>query len=145
MNGGSLSGTGVTLYFECGGSGNPPANCAGGGEAGGSLTINGGVINIAAPATGTYQGVVIFGDRHNISSVTLGGGSGSLVTVGTIYTEAMPWALTHSGDTYTLNSELIVSSLTTASNTTLNLNYTAAQNAPNQAGAAAGGTPSLTL
>jgi hypothetical protein len=129
MNGGSMSGTGVTLYFPCRG-GNKPVDCAAGGQAGGRLTIDGGVINVTAP---------------NTTTVTLNGGSGGLVTVGTIYTEAMPWALTHVGDTYTLNSELVVSSLRTAASTTLNLDYTAAQNAPNPVGSTADSTPSLSL
>ncbi len=147
VNGGTVTGSGVTVYFTCGTGGfNPPAACAPAGQAGGNLTVNGGTTTLSAPASGTYQGVVMFGDRNNTATNTLSGGSGSFVSTGTIYTELMPWVLGRNGDAYTLNSELIGASVAvTGTGASLTLAYNTAQNAPNQVGAVAAGTVSLKL
>lgn len=61
----TLNGAGVTLYLAC----NGPSDCA-------TLDINGGAtINLTAPLTGTYKGIVIFFARDNTGSSKINGGS----------------------------------------------------------------------
>ena len=60
---GTVSGTGVTLYF---------------GPAGGSITFSGNqTINLAAPTSGTYAGILVYQNAGNASAATLDGANGS--------------------------------------------------------------------
>jgi Flp pilus assembly protein TadG len=62
VNGGSMSGNGVTLYFQAG-----------------SATFNGSNnINLVAPTTGTYAGILFFQNPSDTSSATINGGTGSV-------------------------------------------------------------------
>lgn len=143
MNGGTLTGTNVTLYLACA---SFPTPCTAGGQAGGDIVVAAGVMTVTAPtSSGTYQGVTIFGDRNNNATNFLAGGSGSFVSTGTIYTELMPWSLAHNNDVYSLNSQLVVAALTTNSGTSLTLNVTAANSAPRQAGGTSTSPPNLSL
>ncbi|MEZ5892759.1 MAG: hypothetical protein R3C58_06400 [Parvularculaceae bacterium] len=64
-SGATLSGSNVTLYLAC----NGPSDCA-------TLDINGGAtIDLSAPLTGTYKGIVIFFARDNNGSSKINGGS----------------------------------------------------------------------
>lgn len=128
VNGGSLTGNGVTLYLTC--PGYPVTTC--GGAAGASLSLPAGTTTLTAPSSGTYQGVVVFADRTNTATNTLGGGA--LSTTGTFYTIAMPWNDTARSTAYTLSSELIVQTFTVANGGTVTINYSNSQNAPGQAG-----------
>lgn len=61
----TLTGSGVTLYLAC----NGPSDCA-------TLDINGGAtIDLSAPLTGTYKGIVIYFARDNNGSSVINGGS----------------------------------------------------------------------
>ena len=62
VNGGSVSGNGVTLYFQAG-----------------SATFNGtNNINLVAPTTGTYAGILFLQNPSDASSATINGGAGSV-------------------------------------------------------------------
>jgi Flp pilus assembly protein TadG len=75
---------GVTLYLTCG-SGTTPAPCASGGQAGADLICSGSAaIQIAAPASGPTQGMAIYFDRNNTSSMDCRGNGAGAIT-GTIY------------------------------------------------------------
>jgi hypothetical protein len=61
-NGGSLTGNGVTFYFQSG-----------------SAVFNGSSVpNLVAPTTGTYAGILFFQNPSDTSSATINGGSGSV-------------------------------------------------------------------
>ncbi len=61
MNSGSISGTGVTLYIAQGG-----------------VQFNGAnSVNLVAPTTGTYAGILFFQNRSDSSAATINGGSSS--------------------------------------------------------------------
>lgn len=65
----NISGTGVTIYFA----------------AGTSVSINGtATVNLSAPTSGTYSGLLFFGDRSATDGVTLNGTADSKLT-GAIY------------------------------------------------------------
>jgi hypothetical protein len=65
----NISGTGVTIYFT----------------AGTSVSINGtATVNLSAPTSGTYSGILFFGDRSATDGVTLNGTADSKLT-GAIY------------------------------------------------------------
>jgi hypothetical protein len=65
----NISGSGVTIYFT----------------AGTSVNINGtATVNLSAPTSGTYSGMLFFGDRSATDSVTLNGTADSILT-GAIY------------------------------------------------------------
>lgn len=81
-----LDGAGVTLFLTC----NGPSDCA-------TLDINGGAdIDLKAPTSGTYAGILVFFDRANAGSSTLNGGS-NFSMVGAIYGAAHN--IDFSGDT----------------------------------------------
>jgi Flp pilus assembly protein TadG len=68
MNGGSISGTGVTLYFTAG-----------------SAQFNGAyAVDLVAPTTGSYAGILFYQSSTDSSTVQLNGGAGS-VFQGAIY------------------------------------------------------------
>jgi hypothetical protein len=75
---GVVSGTGVMLY-------NTSSSYPTSGGTYGSITIsNSGILNLTAPTTGPYAGVVIFQDRSNTKTLTLSGsafveGTGNIV------------------------------------------------------------------
>ena len=65
----NISGNGVTIYVT----------------GGGKVSINGNAtVNLTAPTSGTYAGMLFFGDRSNASSVTLNGTAASHLT-GNLY------------------------------------------------------------
>jgi hypothetical protein len=62
VNGGSISGSGITLYFQTG-----------------SAVFNGSSsINLVAPTTGTYAGILFFQNPSDASPATINGGAGSV-------------------------------------------------------------------
>ncbi|HLY16377.1 MAG TPA: pilus assembly protein TadG-related protein [Bryobacteraceae bacterium] len=67
----SISGSGVTLYLQ-----------------GGGITMAGGAnVNLSAPGSGPYQGIVIYQDRSDSTADSLVGGATQLIS-GTIYLPA---------------------------------------------------------
>jgi Flp pilus assembly protein TadG len=62
VNGGSMSGNGTTFYFQAG-----------------SAVFNGtSSINLVAPTTGTYAGILFFQNSSDASAATINGGAGSV-------------------------------------------------------------------
>ena len=80
----NISGTGVTIYFT----------------AGTSVSINGtATVNLSAPTSGTYSGMLFFGDRSATDNVNLNGTADSKLT-GAIYfaNQAIKYLGNFSGD-----------------------------------------------
>src|SRR6185369_7999281 len=78
----SLSGTGVTIYLE-----------------NGYINMQGGAtVNLTAPTSGYYQGILVYQARGNTNGSTLVGGSGQLMN-GVLYFPSSN--LTYTGGTST--------------------------------------------
>ena len=106
---GSISGSGVTLYFACSAYPNP----CGAGQSGASFSLTGnGTVNLSAPTSGHFQGVSIFVDRNNTATDTLTG-NGSTIG-GTIYAKSANLTLTGNGNM--VIGRLIVNTLTLTGN-----------------------------
>ena len=94
---GTVTGTGVTFYLL------------------GGLDASNGVLNLSAPTSGTYNGILIFADRNNSNSLSFDKGSASGNLDGIIYAPNSPMQLNDSGgDTnggLSFNTDLIVSTL----------------------------------
>ena len=120
---GNLVANGVTIFLACSGY---PTPCASGGQPGASLSITGnGSFLGTAPTSGPYQGVMIFGDRNNTSTISItGNGAGREVT-GTIYTPAAHISITGNGGA--LNSVIIADTVSVTGNGNITLNYVASQ------------------
>jgi hypothetical protein len=88
---GSVSGTGVLIY-------NAGSNYSGGpGNAFGSLAISGsGTLNLTAPTTGPYAGIVVFQSRDNTRAISLSGGALAGLNGGTVYAPAAMLSLSGS-------------------------------------------------
>ena len=105
-----MSGTGVTLFFTCGTQGSPRP-CHGPGEEGGRLVAHGnGLINLTAPTTGSYAGLLIAYDRLNTSPLWLTG-NGTSKYVGTIYGYSAKMRYDGNGCSNTNESLIVVNSL----------------------------------
>ncbi len=96
LNGsGSITGTGVTLYFP----------------SGGSYTDNGSeTLNLTAPTSGTYDGILFYQDRSNKQQVIFNGSSNSSIN-GIFYAPSASVTINGSGST-TWYTSLIFGSLT---------------------------------
>lgn len=91
ISGGSIqsSGGGVTFYVE-----------------GGSVSMSGGTINLNAPTSGTWEGILIFQSRTNSAGLNLSGGTQTYS--GAVY--AIDSTLSLSGGTYT-NTTFVVNTI----------------------------------
>ncbi len=116
---------GVLLYFQCS-SGGQLAACAGGGQAGGSLSLSGtGNLTLAPQTTGPYAGLTVFYDRNDNSPMTLSGTPGVLFS-GTVYAKSSDLALNGNGPA--LASYIIVNSATISGTGSIGVHYDASQN-----------------
>jgi Flp pilus assembly protein TadG len=102
----TVSGSGVTIYLA------PPS---------GSLTMTGsGGMNLTAPTSGTYNGILVFEDPSDTNAITVTGSSGSSLQ-GIFYAPAASLSFTGSGSSG-IYADLVVSSLSMTGSTTIN-NY----------------------
>jgi Flp pilus assembly protein TadG len=95
--GDTMNGTGVTIYLACS---SYPTPCASGGQNGAQITFNGGTLNLSSPPAGMsydpthpYNGLVLFADRNNTSSMLSFNGNPSITLKGTIYGLSSPITL----------------------------------------------------
>lgn len=108
----SVTGNGVMLY-------NAP------GASGGSISLSGqGAVNLTAPTTGTYKGIVIFQDRTSTAPLSISG-SGHTTIVGAVYAARARVTLSGNGGVNgqgvpvdTLGSEFIVDDMRISGNGT---------------------------
>jgi hypothetical protein len=91
ISGGSVTGTGVTIYLACS---VYPSACPVAGS-GGTFTITSGTLTLTPPTSGVYNQLTVFSDRNEASTANLNGGTVSVG--GTWYTLAMPLASTKAG------------------------------------------------
>ena len=113
---GSITGTGVTLYIPAGGSL--------GGNGNGNTTLD-----LTAPTTGTYAGILIYQAAGNTNTVEMNGTPIANLT-GIIYAPSAELDLSGNTDV-TLDTDLIVGSLYDKGNATINLtDFNASGNSP---------------
>lgn len=106
ITGGTVTGSGVTLYMACA---TYPTACAVGGS-GGSVSMTSGSLTLSPPTSGTFAGLTLFADRANVASSSF---SQSTVSVsGTWYALLGPLSDTHPGDTIAFG-QLVVVTLST--------------------------------
>lgn len=121
---GTLTGHGVTIYLACS---NYPAACTSG-QSGASMTVTGnGVVDLSAPSYGTYQGLTVFADRNNTSTIDFGG-NGSTRFVGTSYQLAGTLNLHGNGSNSTVNSRMIANKVAITGNSAVTDTYTQSAN-----------------
>ncbi len=121
---GTLTGHGVTIYLACS---NYPTACTSG-QSGASMSVTGnGVVDLSAPSYGTYQGLTVFADRNNTSTVDFGG-NGSTRFVGTSYQLAGTLNLHGNGSNSSINSRIIANKVAITGNSTVTDTYTQSAN-----------------
>jgi len=121
---GTLTGHGVTIYLACS---NYPTACPSG-QSGASMSVTGnGVVDLSAPSYGTYQGLTVFSDRNNTSTIDFGG-NGSTRFVGTSYQLAGTLNLHGNGSNSSLNARIIANKVTISGNSTVSDTYTQSAN-----------------
>ncbi len=106
---GTLTGTGVTLYFA---GGTPGGSLGGGGN--GNTTLN-----LTAPTSGPYKGILIYEDPSNTNTISLNGTPVANLT-GIIYAPSAELDLS-GNTTMNLTTDLIVGSLYDKGNATINI------------------------
>jgi hypothetical protein len=120
-NNGTITESGVTLYFTCGLI--VPAACSGPGQCGGQLSLTGkGQFTLMAPTSGTYKGLLVFYDRNNTAPVKLVGIRSDTIT-GTFYAIQSDATLSGNGSAFQIASRVIVDTATLNGNATLTVNW----------------------
>jgi hypothetical protein len=119
VTGGTLTGSGVTIYLACGTSSTAQA-CASG-QSGATFSVSGqGTYVLSAPTSGTFKGLTIFADRNNTSALTLSAQAGDGLT-GAIYEKS--GALNLSGNaSITIQARIVVGTLTLSGNASITVN-----------------------
>jgi Flp pilus assembly protein TadG len=121
---GTLTGHGVTIYMACS---SYPTACTTG-QSGASLTVTGnGSVDLTAPSYGSYQGLTIFSDRNNTSTIEIGG-NGSTHFTGTVYALAGTADLYGNGSNSNVNARVIANKAAITGNGALTINYTQSAN-----------------
>lgn len=112
---GTVTGTGVTLYLLAG------------------LNASNGTLNLVAPTSGTYKGILIYSARGNTSPIVFDKGSASGILKGIIYAPSAPMTLHDSGGDINgglqLVTDLIVNTLFDQTSTLAITSYTLSGNA----------------
>lgn len=114
--GGSLTGSGVTIYLACPGYPTTCGSGGGGGGGGGSLNISGGTATITAPSSGTYSGIAVWADPNDNGSSTVS--AGALTVNGMFDAVLMPFLTTSSNLSVTFNGVTLLYSIGLATRTT---------------------------
>jgi hypothetical protein len=99
----TLSGSGVTIYIQSGG-----VSMAGGAS-----------VNLTAPSSGTYQGILFFQDRSDTVSSTLVGGTGQLMN-GVLYFPKAQLTYTGGSSTTAMATTIVSDTLSMVGNSYIN-------------------------
>jgi hypothetical protein len=99
----TLTGTGVTIYIE----------------AGGVVMTGGATVNLTAPSSGTYQGILFYQDRSDTTPSTLVGGTGQLMN-GVLYFPAANLTYTGGSSTNATATTIVSDTLTMVGNSFIN-------------------------
>ncbi|MHC5537957.1 hypothetical protein ACYOEI_06965, partial [Singulisphaera rosea] len=103
-NGVTLNGGGVMIYVDNGG---------------GQFSIQGGgVINMSAPTTGTYAGIVMFQDPNSSKTISIANGSTTTIT-GTVYAAGATVPIAGGAQNGQYGSQFIAKNLNISNNTNI--------------------------
>ena len=92
------------------------------------MTVTGnGAVDLSAPSYGTYQGLTVFADRNNTSTIDFGG-NGSTRFVGTTYQLSGNLNLHGNGSDSSLNARMIANTVMLSGNATVTDAYTQSAN-----------------
>ena len=107
-NGVTLNGTGVMVYVDNGG---------------GSFSFQGGgVINMTAPTSGTYAGVVMYQDRASSKAISIANGSTTNIT-GTFYAAGAAMNFAGGASASSFGSQIIAKTMNISNNADIRLNW----------------------
>lgn len=91
----------------------------------GNFSLSGnGIVDVSAPTSGDYQGMMLFMAQTNVSTISITG-NGNLSTTGTIYGALSAASLSGNGDS--MSSQVIVNTVTASGNGALTLDYDSSQ------------------
>ncbi|MHB8571598.1 MAG: pilus assembly protein TadG-related protein [Candidatus Dormibacteria bacterium] len=122
--GGSVTGSGVMIYFACS---QYPTPCSPG-QTGASLSLSGtGTYQVSAPSSGTYQGMGIFYDRNSNAAMTIAGNSSNNL-IGSIYAKSGSLTLSGNGASSEVNALVVVNTATFSGNGDITLTFNKSQN-----------------
>ena len=134
VNGGTVNGTGASIYLGCS---SYPTACTIG-QSGAFINGVGGSLTMSPPASGTYCGLSVFGDRNNVAANTFA--DSSVNVNGTWYSIHQPMTDTTDGDTLNFG-QLVIASYSQTRSTT----FTASRSATSSYGTCAASGTGLTL
>ncbi len=107
-NGATVNGSGVTIYVDSGG---------------GQISFQGGgVINMSAPTSGTYAGIVMFLDKNSSQGINIANGSTTTVT-GTVYAPSATATFAGGASATQLGSQFIVKKMNISNNADIRINW----------------------
>jgi Flp pilus assembly protein TadG len=109
-NGVTLTGTGVTIYITPG--------------SGAFSFQGGGVINLSAPTSGTYSGIVMYQDRSNTTPISIANGTTTTIT-GTFYAAGAVISFAGGAQMSQFGSQIIASGVNLSNNAYVNVNWNA--------------------
>jgi len=104
-SGASVTGTGVTLYFK----------------SGTLAETSGATINLSAPTSGSYSGILVFEDRSNSTQMNVNSGA-SLTLTGALYLPDANLTITSGATINNVYSILVADSITVTSGASISLN-----------------------
>lgn len=117
-NNSSLIGHGVMIYMACS---SYPTPCTSG-QAGASFTAQNNVtLDLSAPSSGTYQGMVVFSDRNNTSPIAFGN-NGEARFLGSVYALSAQVQLSNNSGG-TLNNRIVASTVSISNNGGFEINF----------------------
>jgi hypothetical protein len=91
----------------------------------GDFDISGnGSLDITAPTSGPWQGMMLYMDQANSSTISISG-NGHVGTTGTIYGHSSSFEVSGNGSNTVLNAQVIVNTMTISGNGTINQNFDA--------------------
>jgi hypothetical protein len=109
-NGVTLTGTSVMIYIAPG--------------SGAFSFQGGGVINLTAPTSGTYSGVVMYQDRSNTSAISIANGTTTTIT-GTFYAAGAAINFAGGAQLSQFGSQIIAKTLNLSNNASVSVNWSA--------------------
>jgi hypothetical protein len=107
-NGVTLTGTGVMIYISPG--------------SGAFSFQGGGVINLSAPTTGTYAGVIFYQDRSNTTPISIANGTTTNIT-GTFYAAGAAISFAGGAQLSQFGSQIIASTVNLSDNASVKVNW----------------------
>ncbi len=109
-NGTTLTGSDVMIYLDSGG---------------GSVSFQGGtIVNLSAPSSGTYKGIVYYQDRGNTTALNNIANGSNVTMTGAVYAPNAPLAIAGGAYGSTYGTQMIIKSLNISNGVNVTINTT---------------------